>query len=203
MDQSVSPTTFLFIRHAQTVWNKEQRHAGSTEVPLSDQAGHQIAKLTRKIGKAEVKITALYSSPLSRCRFTIAPLSRELHLPVTISDNLKERGLGDWEGRSPVDLAPLHPGYHFPDSAYTGEFRIPHAEPLEELEQRIRAFLNEVHDQHPGEQVAICTHSGVIWTIHHRIATNPPDRFIWPGNCSITTIVSEQNHFKLTAYEEI
>jgi len=194
-------TTLLFVRHAQTVWNKEQRHTGSSEVPLAKEAERQIAVLTKKL--LHLPFDALYSSPLSRCQLTIEPLAEILSLKPAIRDDLKERHLGSWEGKSPTELLPDHPGYHFPDSAYTGEFRIPGAEPLEQLEQRIRDFIQEVQHKHPGQTILVATHSGVIWTIQHRIVNNPPDALTWPGNCSITTVSYDGRHYTLESFESI
>jgi len=198
---NASTTTFLFIRHAQTIWNQEQRHTGSSEVALSKEADHQISILTRKL--LDLPIAALYTSPLSRCQLTIHPLAEILQVEPIVRDDLKERHLGSWEGQSPKELAPEHPGYHFPESAYNGDFRIPGAEPLEQLEGRIRDFIQELHGKHSGKTIAVSTHSGVIWTLQHRIVRNPPDTFIWPGNCSITTVTYDGRHFVLDAIERI
>ncbi|MEI6477816.1 MAG: histidine phosphatase family protein [bacterium] len=196
---TIDPTVFLLVRHAQTTWNKEQRHTGSMEVPLSPTAGAQIERLTRSLLKHP--IAAVYSSPLTRCQLTVRPLVEQLGLKVHLDDRLIERDLGSWEGKSPADLLPTHPGYEFPKSAYTGEFRITGAETIEELEGRIRNFLSSVHEHHPGKQVLVATHSGVIWTAVHRIVSNPPEDFLWPDNCSLSTIVSHGNHFMFDSFE--
>jgi broad specificity phosphatase PhoE len=192
---SAQPTTILLVRHAQTQWNKEQRYAGSAEVPLAAEAAEQISELSEKL--QDEPISAIYSSPLSRCQLTIGPTAKSLHLPITIKEELKERNLGEWEGKSPSELSLHHGGYHFPDSAYNGEFRIPHAEPLEELEDRVRTFLHTVANRHPGETIALATHAGIIWIIQKRIITNPPAHIAWPSNCSIYRLIAEGQHFSL------
>lgn len=194
-----NPTVFLLVRHAETIWNLEKRHTGSIEVPLSDKADRQIMKLTKKM--IHQPATSIFASPLSRCQLTIRPTADLLHLPITVRHELIERNLGDWEGKSPNELAPLHPNYIFPQSAYNGDFRIPKAETLEAIETRLRFFLHEAHFTYPGETLIVSTHSGVIWTILHRIVTNPPDYFFWPSNCSVTTVISEGNHFLFKAFE--
>ncbi len=92
-----------------------------------------------------------------------------------------ERNLGQWEGMSPADLQPSFPGYHFPESAYSEGFDIPGAEPLQNLTYRIQQALTAIHHRHKNETVAISTHSGVIWTILHKLVTNPPETFFLAG----------------------
>jgi broad specificity phosphatase PhoE len=195
MEHPPSPTTILFVRHAQTVWNLDQRHTGSSEVALSPQADRQIATLTRSL--LPESIEAIYTSPLSRCQLTIKPLSEIIGKQAVIRPDLQERHLGTWEGQSPKELLPLHPGYHFPESAYNGDFHIPGAEPLEDLEQRIRLFVQEMQTRHPGKTIVVSTHSGVIWTLQHRIVNNPPETWLWPSNCSVTRIRYDGRHFIL------
>lgn len=201
MIESSHTTTFLLVRHAETAWNKERRHAGSVEVELSDVAPRQILKLTRTL--AHTPIDAIYSSPLSRSRLTIAPTADLIRLPVIVDDRLIERNLGSWEGKHPEELLPLHPGYEFPFSAYDGRFRISEAETLEAIEHRLRTFLNDAHQKHAGQTVVASTHSGAIWTILHRIVVNPPTEIFWPSNCSLTTVASFGNHFEFKKFKAL
>jgi broad specificity phosphatase PhoE len=197
------PTTFLFVRHAQTLWNKERRYAGDSEVPLAPEADGQIAQITQRL--LSEPITAIYSSPLSRCQLTVYNISQALDLEIVVRPDLKERDLGEWEGKAADELhPPTHSeAFHFPDSAYNGKFRVPGAETLEDLEHRIRGVLAQLREKHPGTTVLIATHAGVFWSIQKRIVINPPDEghTIWPGNCCIMTVKTEGHHYLLDCIE--
>ncbi len=193
-------TRILLIRHAQTVWNVEHRYAGSGEVALAPIAEQQIAHLTERL-KNE-RIDAIYASPLTRCLITITPTAENHGLRIIKREELRERNLGDWEGRAPREIHKTHDGYHFPESAYDGSFRVPNAEPLDELEARLRAILHEVVEAHPGQHVALVTHAGLIWMLQNRIVQNRPSHVRWVSNCAVASVVFDQDHFLLAGIEE-
>ena len=193
MTSTQPATKFLFVRHAQTVWNSEHRYAGDSEVPLAPEAIGQIAVVSQYLAKEN--IDAIYSSPLGRCVTTITPTAEHHRLRIIIRDDLKERNLGEWEGKTPEEIETTHGTHHFPLSAYNGEFHVPHAEPLQDLEDRLRAFMREMRESHPGQTIAVATHAGVIWALETHIVLNNRDDAVWSSNCSVTTVMSDQNHF--------
>lgn len=190
----------LFVRHAKTVWNGEQRYAGSGEVPLAPEAAGQIAHLSERLKHEH--IDAIYASPLSRVLTTIGPTAEHHRLRVIPREELRERNLGTWEGRSPREIHKTHAGYHFPESAYDGSFRVPGSEPLDHLEQRLRDIMHEVVHAHPGQRVILATHAGLIWMLQARVVVTPVEQPVWVDNCSITTVVAERGHYHLAGIEE-
>ena len=185
------------VRHAQTMWNKEQRYAGSAEVPLAPESADQIAELTEQFRRRP--LVAVYSSPLSRCQLTVAGVAESHCLVINLKKELKERNIGDWEGKSSSELALHHAGYHFPDSAYNGQFHINNAEPLADLEARVRKVLQEIGDRHEGLPVLVATHAGIIWAVQKYIVSNPPETIMWPGNCSVHELDYHNRHFELVS----
>jgi broad specificity phosphatase PhoE len=193
-------TRLIFVRHAQTVWNIEHRYAGSGEVPLAPESDKQIALLTKRLELE--RIDAIYASPLSRCLKTIAPTAERCEKRVIVREELRERNLGAWEGHTPDEIHKTHSGYHFPESAYDGTFRVPDAEPLDHLEARMRLIMREVTDAHPGQSVVMATHAGLIWMLQARIVRNRPSELHWAGNCAVATVVTERNSYLLAGIEE-
>lgn len=193
-------TRLLFVRHAQTVWNVEHRYAGHGEVPLAPEAKAQIALLTERL-EGE-RIDAIYASPLTRCLHTIRPTAERHHRRIIVREELRERNLGSWEGRTPREIHKTHDGYHFPESAYDGTFRVPGAEPLDHVEERLRAIMHEVVEAHPGQHVVLATHAGLIWALQARIVQNTPRALHWAGNCAVATVVAEHGHYLLAGIEE-
>lgn len=186
----------MLVRHARTVWNSEQRFAGHTDVPLAVEADLQIRQLTREL--LQEPVTAIYSSPLSRCRLTVEPLAEVLGLTVIEDYFLQERNLGSWEGRSAASLSSEYPNFHYPLSAYSGQFAIPEAETLECLAERVKKALTTMRDASAGGITLAATHAGVMWTIMNQVVSNPPPVPMWPANSTPLIVEARSGKFFLS-----
>ena len=58
------PTRIFLVRHGATSLTTEDRFAGSTDVPLSDEGRRQVASLAERL--TEQSVDAIYASPLER-----------------------------------------------------------------------------------------------------------------------------------------
>jgi probable phosphomutase (TIGR03848 family) len=109
--------TVLLVRHGRTAANVGGGLAGNSPVEL-DQAGRaQAVALGERV--RGVPLAAVVTSPLPRCRQTVA-----LALPEadpTVDERLTECGYGDWQGRALKELAgdPLWPVVQHHPSAVT------------------------------------------------------------------------------------
>jgi len=90
---------FYIARHGQTEYNIERRAQGWSDSPLTDY-GREIARRLG-CGLRDIKFDYVYSSSSGRASDTakIVLESIGVDLPISIDDNLKERGLGKLEGR--------------------------------------------------------------------------------------------------------
>ncbi len=189
------PATLLLVRHAETLWNHERRYAGHSEVPLGPGAEEQIRHLTNLLVKAGP--ICAYSSPLTRCLATISPTVEILGLPLCLELGLRERNLGEWEGRSETEIIQRYPAFKYPMDAYSGTYEVPKGETLDALELRAHMVLQRIGERHPGQTVLIATHAGVIWTVLDRLITNRPHDLAWPANGTINTVTYHDLSFAL------
>ena len=91
-----SSTARVFIvRHGATVLSAEDRFAGETDIPLSDEGREQTRHLARRL-RTE-KISAVYSSPLGRTMETARILAEPHGLEVQPREGLREISHGHWE----------------------------------------------------------------------------------------------------------
>jgi 2,3-bisphosphoglycerate-dependent phosphoglycerate mutase len=90
-------------RHGQTEWNLEGRIQGSTDNPLNATGRQQAVALGGLL--ANIKIDAVYVSPLQRARQTA--MAFEGRSPITGMDELRERHYGKFEGANERDSATL------------------------------------------------------------------------------------------------
>ena len=86
----------ILIRHGETIWNKEGRVQGLSDIELSDVGLNQARKLALSI--QDLNIKAIYSSPVKRA-YQTAQIINEIHnAPIFLEPGLVEMDQGDFEG---------------------------------------------------------------------------------------------------------
>lgn len=101
----------LLVRHGESVWNKENRFTGWTDVPLSEQ-GIQEAKKAGKLLKNEgYNFDIAFTSVLTRAMKTLYIILEEmgqLWIPVEKHWRLNERHYGALQGLNKTETAQKH-----------------------------------------------------------------------------------------------
>ena len=90
------------IRHGETVWNKEHRLQGRTNIPLSEY-GRELAVRTGEALK-NVKFDRIYSSPLDRAYETALLIRGDRDIPIEKDERIIELNFGGYEGRVMEEL---------------------------------------------------------------------------------------------------
>ncbi len=103
--------TLVLIRHGESVWNKENRFTGWTDVPLSEK-GHEEAIAAGRLLRGEgFTFDEAYTSVLKRAIGTLWHVLEEMDLmwvPVTRSWKLNERHYGALQGLNKAETAARH-----------------------------------------------------------------------------------------------
>ena len=168
----VEPTRILAIRHGETPWNVEFRIQGYTDIALNARGRDQALRLGAAVGKSHENepVHALYSSDLGRA-FDTAPAGADsVGLSVTPDLGLRERTFGIFEGRTFDEVMQSHP-----EDAKRWRLREPDycpegGESLSQFRTRILSCVEALAVQHPGEQIAVVAHGGVM-DVLYRAAT--------------------------------
>lgn len=92
----ITARPFYYLRHGETDWNRQGRMQGSADIPLND-TGMAQAERARNLLK-ESEINRIVCSPMQRARQTAEIVNRDLGLPVTYIDDLREAHFGVNEG---------------------------------------------------------------------------------------------------------
>jgi probable phosphoglycerate mutase len=103
-------TRVYLIRHGATTLSAEDRFAGATDIPLSDEGREQVRRLAVRL--AEEKISAIFASPLGRTLETASILARPHGLQVQQSAGLREINHGRWEQMTRLEVE-----HQFPEEA--------------------------------------------------------------------------------------
>ena len=149
----------LLVRHGLTMLHKGDRFWGKTDIALSNIGIMQAAQLRARL--ASEKIAAVYSSTLSRARFTAEIIASEHGLAVIACDELCECNFGYAEGLSFEEIKDLYPALAEELSNWKTVV-FPGGESLEQLDVRVKIFLNRLEQHEQGDTIAIVAHGGPL-----------------------------------------
>ena len=192
-----------FIRHGETIWNKEKKIQGQSDIPLNEY-GKELAYITSEAIK-DIPFDIVYSSPLIRAKETAEILTQNRNLAIHEHPLLTEMSFGEGEGESLPEIH-AHPEmklYNFIHNP--GEYIPPlGGETFEELYERCKTFIEDIII--PSEKnyncMLIVAHGALIRGMIHYI-NNRPSRDFWivtHKNCSVTIV--DCTNSKLTLLEE-
>jgi len=157
----------------------------------------QADRLARSLHQeADPSWTRVIASDLVRAHQTALVVAKQLSLPVEIDLRLRELDVGEWSGLSRRQIEERDPEtlHAFEQGEPTirpggGESRI-------EIRERTHAFVCDLVDEFPGQNVIVVTHLGVIRALvpgaepknaerievfAEEIAARPIDRHRRPG----------------------
>jgi broad specificity phosphatase PhoE len=153
-------TRIVLIRHGQTAWNREARFRGQSDVPL-EEFGLKQAEATARYVAARWPLVAVYASPLSRAMQTAKPIAQAQGLTTQPLGGLIDINFGKLQGLLATEAEQRYPElYHaWMNAPHTTHF--PGGESLNVVRSRISAALDEVVVRHPGQTVALVSHTVV------------------------------------------
>ncbi|MEI7635078.1 MAG: histidine phosphatase family protein [bacterium] len=195
-----APTTFIFVRHGQTVWNLQGRWQGWLDSPLTGEGAAQAREAAKEL--RHTKIDLAFCSDTARAIETARIILRGHGLtaaePVKA---LRERFYGGWEGLNALEIVEQFPGTHFDVSRDSRDtHRPPGGEAMFEVRHRVVEFLRELVGKRPGKTILLVTHSGVV-RVADSISSEKPFRDIWhrtpPNACIFTIRGHADGHFEI------
>ena len=155
----------ILIRHGETLWNKEKRVQGTTDIELSSAGIEQARRLAASLKDAN--IGAIHASPLKRAHQTAEIINRFHGRNIETHHELMEMDMGDFEGVSFKDLMARENEFLRRWIAEPASVRMPNGETLAELQNRawrpIQKFLEREED------ALIVSHNFTIATILCRV----------------------------------
>jgi len=151
-------TRIYLARHGETLWNKTQRLQGQLDSKLTALGKMQSLKIAETL--ATKNINFIISSPLGRALETAVICQQKLKVDHQISDDLKERNLGDWQGKE-VEKLQLLPEYNEMLNQVTA-LKIENSESALVCGQRILDTLKQLGNEHLGQSLLIIFHGEAL-----------------------------------------
>jgi phosphoserine phosphatase len=147
----------ILVRHGQTEWNRVERFRGRIDVPLNEAGIWQAQRAARAI-RARYQVTQVYTSPLSRAASTAEAIARAAGLPVQVLPEINDFSYGEWEGKSPEEVAGTDPEVYRIWQTQPHLVSIPGGESLAGLRKRAAAVAEKIAADHPAESVVVVSH---------------------------------------------
>ena len=101
----------VFVRHGESMWNKENRFTGWQNVPLSETGVQEVIDAGRRLRDQKFQFDMCYTSLQKRAIQTFNHIAEEMdlhHIPVYKSYRLNERNYGALEGLNKAEMAAKH-----------------------------------------------------------------------------------------------
>jgi 2,3-bisphosphoglycerate-dependent phosphoglycerate mutase len=200
------------IRHGESLFNRENRIQGQTDIALSPFGEQQALAIAEYFRPGD--LDAILSSPLQRAYQTARPLGERLNLELQTLDDLKEIHAGIFSGLLWSEIENRFPQYSVGWNNMEYDFVIPDGESRRQLQERgMRAF--EQITRMPYERVAVVAHGGVLCAALKGLLRVPPEtnpfslfnasisRLAWDGKWSLLTLNQMEHLEKAGVAKEV
>jgi broad specificity phosphatase PhoE len=155
----------ILIRHGETLWNKEGRVQGTSDVELSD-AGKKQAELLA-LSLKDHPLEAIHASPLKRAYQTAEIINEFHHKDIQIHRGLMEMDQGDFEGFSFKELMACEKDFLNKWITDPAAIKMPNGESLSELQKRAWSAMEEIISK--SQNALVVSHNFTIAAILCRL----------------------------------
>jgi probable phosphoglycerate mutase len=168
-------TRIFLIRHGATILTAEDRFAGSTDVPLSDEGREQVRRLAARL--SDDGISAVYASPLGRTVETATILAKPHGHEVQARDGLREISHGRWEQMTRKEVDEKYPeeAAAWEEDPYT--FAPKGGESGLAVTSRALPVLMDIVRENPGGRVLVVSHKATIRLLLSSLLGFDPRRY--------------------------
>jgi alpha-ribazole phosphatase len=155
----------ILIRHGETLWNKEGRIQGVSDIELSETGIEQAWKLAFSLKSADIE--SIHASPLKRAYQTAEIINSFHQRKIEVHPGLMEMNQGDFEGFSFKELLAREKEFLHRWIADPAFVRIPHGESLSELQTRAWRSMEKIMDR--GKNALVVAHNFTIAAVLCRL----------------------------------
>lgn len=153
---TTTPTRLVLARHGQTLLSVDRRYSGQGDPALTDLGLTQTDRTAARLA-AIPDLSAVYTSPLQRCRATAQRAADAAGVPLVVDEDVIETDFGEWEGLTFSEAAERDPEVH---ARWLGDtsVRPPEGESFAVVRSRVERVLRRIVADRPGEVVAVVSH---------------------------------------------
>lgn len=196
------------VRHAETIWHKEDRYAGHTEIELTN-FGLEQSNFLRD-WSLDQKIEAIYTSALQRSILTAQPTAIALGISPQPDSNFNEVNFGSIEGLTKFEFKSRFPDVWRNFQEFPANTKFPSGESGEEALQRALLYFSKIIDSNNHSEILVVSHGTLIRLLLTRLFSKDLNQYrkLFPiiDNVGVTTISLDnmnnnlESNFKLYRY---
>jgi isoleucyl-tRNA synthetase len=163
-------TKITVLRHGESKGNIKPIYQGSMPGTDLTATGKKQAKETGR-ALADEEVAHIYASPLARTEQTAKLIAGETGAGIVIDDRLREVSFGEYEGKH-VDFSDLtfvkaRRAHKLSTNQVESIYHFPGMETWQDVEVRVKNFLEEILPKHRGQHIIIVTHADPLLNIKH------------------------------------
>ncbi|MDP6454364.1 MAG: histidine phosphatase family protein [SAR202 cluster bacterium] len=152
--------TIFFEGHALTSDNEAGVASGHNDVELSE-AGRIQAAGEKRQRYESIVIDTVFTSDLRRAYETATIMFKGKAVPIIQDARLRECNYGDLTQRPRPEMEAVR--------ARSISDPFPNGESLGQVMDRMQSFINDLSQNHDGQDVLIIGHMGTLWGLEHHI----------------------------------
>ena len=153
-------TRLFLVRHGATTATEEDRFSGTTGADLSAHGRSQVLRLGERL--SQQKVSAIYSSPLSRAMETARIIAHHCRVEPIARDGLQEIGHGHWEGLKRDEVERQFGAEYASWEADPFTFAPAGGESGVAVLARALPVIREIVAVHQGQQVIVVSHKATL-----------------------------------------
>mgnify|MGYP001138203850 CR=1 FL=1 len=192
-------TEIILVRHGETEWNVEEIFRGRIDIGLNETGMKQAELLAQYL--SDLKIDAVYSSPLRRALKTAEMIGSYHKLDVEIAPGLIDFDYGEWQGLPHQEVKDKYKQLYAQWIKNPHQVRIPAGESLDDVRQRAIGVVDK----------AVAKYEATVALVSHRVVNKVlvcallglDNSHFWnikQDTCGITTFTYENGRFILTEH---
>jgi len=150
----------ILVRHGETIWNKEKKIQGITDIGLNEKGIEQAEKLAYSLQKE--RLDAIITSPLRRAYDTARAIGKYHDIPIKVEEDLQELNAGELEGLTWPELN-RYPEFLAQWKLDNASVPMPNGESLVDVQNRVWPVIQRICEC--SQNALIVSHSFVIISI--------------------------------------
>ena len=192
-------TQIILARHGETEWNVEQIFRGRIDIELNETGVRQAELLAEYL--SNLKIDAVYSSPLKRALKTAEMIASHHKLDVEIAPGLIDFDYGKWQGLPHQEVKDKYKELYGKWLKNPHQVKMPDGESLNDVRERALSVVDDV----------VAKYEGTVVLVSHRVVNKVlicallglDNSHFWnikQDTCGTTTFAYEDKRFILTKH---